>query len=269
MCSRITGHQGSGTGGVPQPAGSELPPVWVGTTSVPSGPSASSSAATTACAPPTTQPSAESDECTSSTPPGRTPSARRSAAISGRVTGAPLAAIARSSPLIPAWCQPRRCHDRGVGGRVRPVQAVRTCVLAAATAALLALAAAGAGRVRARAGRARARRRRQPERGRRPRRDRPRRLGHRRGADRLLRAAARRARVRARPATAGARRARGPAGDPAPRRRTALLFVVAGRDDLDDDPDESVWAFTSADGVAWSGPVPIGVGIGGGSTRRC
>ena len=109
MCSRITGHHDSGTGGAPQPAGSELPPVWVGTTSVPSGPSASRSAATTAGPPPTTQPSAESDECTSSTPPGRTPSARSPAAISGRVTGAPLAAIARSSPLM-------RAHPASRGG---------------------------------------------------------------------------------------------------------------------------------------------------------
>ena len=101
MCSRITGHHDAGTGGARQPAGSELPPVWVGTTSVPSGPSASRSAATTAGAPPTTQPSAESDAWTSSTPPGRTPRARRPAAISVRVTGAPLAAIARSSPPMP------------------------------------------------------------------------------------------------------------------------------------------------------------------------
>ena len=54
-----------------------------------------------------------------------------------------------------------------------------------------------------------------PSVGRRPRRHRPHRLGHRRGADRLLRAAARRAGVR-RVRPAGARRARRPARDPAP-----------------------------------------------------
>ena len=47
--------------------------MWVGTTSVPSGPSASSSAPTIACGPPHTQPSADIDVCTSSTLPGRTP----------------------------------------------------------------------------------------------------------------------------------------------------------------------------------------------------
>ena len=57
----------------------------------------------------------------------------------------------------------------------------------------------------------------------------------------------------------------GRAGRPTILRRPqdGALFVVAGREALDDDPDESVWAFSSADGVAWSGPVPIGVGIGG------
>ena len=57
----------------------------------------------------------------------------------------------------------------------------------------------------------------------------------------------------------------GRAGRPTILRRPqdGALFVVAGREALADDPDESVWAFSSADGVAWSGPVPIGVGIGG------
>jgi hypothetical protein len=46
------------------------------------------------------------------------------------------------------------------------------------------------------------------------------------------------------------------------RPQDGMLIVVAGREDLDDDPDDSVWAFTSADGVSWSGPLPIGLGIG-------
>jgi hypothetical protein len=45
------------------------------------------------------------------------------------------------------------------------------------------------------------------------------------------------------------------------RPQDGLLVIVAGRKDFDDDPDESVWAFTSADGVAWSGPAPIGRGL--------
>ena len=44
ISARITGHQSSGTGGSCHSDGSELPFVCVGTTSVPSGPSASSSA---------------------------------------------------------------------------------------------------------------------------------------------------------------------------------------------------------------------------------
>jgi hypothetical protein len=38
--------------------------------------------------------------------------------------------------------------------------------------------------------------------------------------------------------------------------------VIAGRSDIDDDPDQSTWAFTSADGVTWAGPTPIGLGLG-------
>ena len=44
------------------------------------------------------------------------------------------------------------------------------------------------------------------------------------------------------------------------RAQDGLLVVVAGRHDLDSDPDDSVWAFTSADGVTWAGPVQIGLG---------
>ena len=54
VSARITGHQASGTGGRDQPAGSLLSPVWVGTTSVPSGPTASSRACATATVPPGT-----------------------------------------------------------------------------------------------------------------------------------------------------------------------------------------------------------------------
>jgi hypothetical protein len=45
------------------------------------------------------------------------------------------------------------------------------------------------------------------------------------------------------------------------RPQDGALVLVAGRDETDDDPDESVWAFTSADGVAWSGPTRIGLGM--------
>lgn len=47
------------------------------------------------------------------------------------------------------------------------------------------------------------------------------------------------------------------------RASDGLLVVVVGRDDSGDDPDESIWAFTSADGVAWSSPVPIAHGLDG------
>ena len=46
------------------------------------------------------------------------------------------------------------------------------------------------------------------------------------------------------------------------RPQDGALIVVAGRDDIDDDPDQSTWAFASPDGVTWSGPTPIGLGIG-------
>ena len=74
-------HHSRGTGGRVHCAGSELSGVWVGTTSVPSGPSAASSACTTACGPPGTKPRLRYEEWVSSTPPGVTPSARRSAVI--------------------------------------------------------------------------------------------------------------------------------------------------------------------------------------------
>ncbi len=45
------------------------------------------------------------------------------------------------------------------------------------------------------------------------------------------------------------------------RPQDGLLVVVAGRDDLRDDPDESVWAFTSAGGASWSAPAPVGLGL--------
>ena len=40
VLSRMSGHQDSGTGGCPQPAGSVLVAVWVGTTRVPVSPTA-------------------------------------------------------------------------------------------------------------------------------------------------------------------------------------------------------------------------------------
>jgi hypothetical protein len=48
------------------------------------------------------------------------------------------------------------------------------------------------------------------------------------------------------------------------RAQDGLLAIVVGRDEVDDDPDESVWAFTSADGVTWAGPTLIAIGIGEG-----
>ena len=41
-----------------------------------------------------------------------------------------------------------------------------------------------------------------------------------------------------------------------------LLIVVAGRYETSDDVAETTWAFTSLDGVTWSGPVAIGAGAG-------
>jgi hypothetical protein len=46
------------------------------------------------------------------------------------------------------------------------------------------------------------------------------------------------------------------------RAQDGALIVVAGRDEFDDDPDESAWAFTSPDGITWTGPTLIGVGLG-------
>ena len=46
------------------------------------------------------------------------------------------------------------------------------------------------------------------------------------------------------------------------RPQDGLLVLVAGRDEAREDPDESVWAFTSADGATWSPPAPIGLGLG-------
>ena len=45
------------------------------------------------------------------------------------------------------------------------------------------------------------------------------------------------------------------------RPQDGALIVVAARDDSDDDPDESTWVFSSLDGVTWSGPALIGVGM--------
>lgn len=46
------------------------------------------------------------------------------------------------------------------------------------------------------------------------------------------------------------------------RPQDGLLVLIAGRDELRDDPDESAWAFTSADGATWSPPAQIGLGLG-------
>jgi hypothetical protein len=46
------------------------------------------------------------------------------------------------------------------------------------------------------------------------------------------------------------------------RPQDGLLAIVVGRDEIRDDPDESAWAFTSPDGVTWSGPTRIAIGIG-------
>ncbi len=117
MVARITGHHASGTGGFPHSDGSELKFVCVGTTSVPSGPSASRMASATACAPPHTQPSALTDVCTSSTLPSRTPSSRRSAARPATVIGA---VARRDAPRLAGHggegCQPAAQRAAGRGG---------------------------------------------------------------------------------------------------------------------------------------------------------
>jgi hypothetical protein len=46
------------------------------------------------------------------------------------------------------------------------------------------------------------------------------------------------------------------------RPQDGMLAILAGRRDIDDTPDDSVWAFTSADGRAWSAPRMIGAGVG-------
>jgi hypothetical protein len=46
------------------------------------------------------------------------------------------------------------------------------------------------------------------------------------------------------------------------RPQDGLLVVVVGRVESSDDIPESTWAFTSADGVSWTGPTVIGLGIG-------
>jgi hypothetical protein len=78
VCSRITRHHASGTGGLRQPAGSQLSDVWVGTTRVPWGPAISRSACTTAWLPPATKPMLLIDEWTNTTSPDLRSSARRS-----------------------------------------------------------------------------------------------------------------------------------------------------------------------------------------------
>ena len=54
VCSRITGHHASGTGGAIQRDGSERSPEKAGITIVPAAPTALRSACTTAGAPPAT-----------------------------------------------------------------------------------------------------------------------------------------------------------------------------------------------------------------------
>ena len=62
IVSRMTGHHASGTGGLRHQAGSDKSAEWVGMTSVPSRPSAISSAKMTATGPPETQPRAFNEE---------------------------------------------------------------------------------------------------------------------------------------------------------------------------------------------------------------
>ncbi len=69
----MIGHHASGTGGARHFEGSDSWPEWVGITSVPCAVTASMSARTTACAPPVTQPKADSELCTIRRSPGRTP----------------------------------------------------------------------------------------------------------------------------------------------------------------------------------------------------
>lgn len=87
IVSRMTSHHRSGTGGFCQSAGSERSLECVGITSVPLGPNTASSARITATGPPLTQPIELSEEWTSKTMPGLTPSIVKSACKDATVFG--------------------------------------------------------------------------------------------------------------------------------------------------------------------------------------
>src|SRR3954451_5938269 len=113
---RIVSRHDSGTGGRDQPAGAERGPVIHGMTSVPSGPTASRSAYTTATGPPATQPIAESLQWTSTVVPGSNPRATRSAVSVRTVRGLSVRAMTSASPTH----RPYRAGSRRSGeGRTR------------------------------------------------------------------------------------------------------------------------------------------------------
>ena len=94
---RMTSHQDCGTAGLPQSAGSVSCRECVGMTSVPAGPTASSSAVTTACAPPATHPSCDSDAWTMTVAPAGRPSVASCATMPRTVPGTAALATASSS----------------------------------------------------------------------------------------------------------------------------------------------------------------------------
>ena len=254
ISARITGHQSSGTGGFCHSDGSELPFVWVGTTSVPSGPSASSSAAT----PPAGRRTPSRAPTSTCARAARCRGARRARAgrprspPASRAPGWPrCCALHRSRP---AWSHAPRervrcppCRDagrRGSGWRcwrslvaAAPAQAAfeRTPIELGPSdgnSPSVVVDPAGTAHVvwaspRTSCATARSR-------------------------------GARRARSRRR---CRSTRVRAPV-DPAPRARTACSIVVAGRYAPSDDVPETTWAFTSPDGVDVERPRPDRAGVG-------
>ena len=114
MCSRITGHHDSGTGGLSHLLGSVRSGEWAGITSVPVEPKTSCRATMTATAPPHTHPSALKDECTNTTIPGSTPSARKSACNDLTVAGTSVfSTILYSLIRLPLYKIFKRCGRFG------------------------------------------------------------------------------------------------------------------------------------------------------------
>jgi hypothetical protein len=110
--SYTSANHSGGSGGFCQSAGSVQCDECVGIRSVPTGPTVSSSASTAACAPPTTHPICESDECTSNVSPTATPSVWRSATIEARVTGRLVVAATTVCSVGFTQRQRRQCGNR-------------------------------------------------------------------------------------------------------------------------------------------------------------